>query len=303
MDGGRWGYRMGPAEIHDSMLRDGLDDAFSGKHSGWHTEDLVTRAQLTREVQDRFAERSQHRFSAAQKAGRFADEIVAVQIRGKKALAEFTTDEAPRPDTTLEALAKLRPAFREGGTITAGNSPGLNSGAAAMIVADRAFAEANSIDAMARLVAYGVAAVEPGLFGLGPVPAVRKALEASGWKLGGSGAHRDQRGLRRRAAGRRAGARSARGHHQCRRRRHRSWPSDRRDGCRADDTTSPWDATRRYPARVGHALHRRRSGHRPAARSNLSLPPGPGLSPGDRAPQLPPVLSQKSRLNRDIRSV
>jgi acetyl-CoA C-acetyltransferase len=184
MEGGRWGYRMGPAEIHDSMLRDGLDDAFSGKHSGWHTEDLVSRAQLTREAQDRFAERSQHRFSAAQKAGRFAGEIVAVRIQGKKALTEFATDEAPRPDTTLETLAKLRPAFREGGTITAGNAPGLNSGAAVMIVADRAFADANSVEPMARLVAYGIAAVEPGLFGLGPVPAVRKALEASGWKQG-----------------------------------------------------------------------------------------------------------------------
>ena len=84
MDGGRWGYRMGPAEIHDSMLRDGLDDAFSGKHSGWHTEDLVTQAQLSREAQDRFAARSQQRFSAAQKAGKFADEIVAVDGAGQK---------------------------------------------------------------------------------------------------------------------------------------------------------------------------------------------------------------------------
>jgi len=115
---------MGPAEIHDSMLRDGLDDAFSGKHSGWHTEDLVTQAQLTREVQDRFAERSQQRFSAAQKASKFVDEIVAIDIRGKKGVEAFATDEAPRPDTTLETLAKLRPAFREGGTITAGNAPG-----------------------------------------------------------------------------------------------------------------------------------------------------------------------------------
>src|SRR5580700_12272622 len=183
MDGGRWGYRMGPAEIHDSMLRDGLDDAFSGKHSGWHTEDLVTQAQLTRAAQDRFAARSQQRFSEAQKAGRFADEIVAIEIRGKKGMESFATDEAPRPDTTIEALAKLRPAFREDGTITAGNAPGLNSGAAAMIVADRAFAEAKSIAPMARVVAYGVAAVEPGMFGLGPVPAVRKALERAGWKL------------------------------------------------------------------------------------------------------------------------
>jgi acetyl-CoA C-acetyltransferase len=92
-------------------------------------------------------------------------------------------DEAPRPDTTIEALAKLRPAFREDGTITAGNAPGLNSGAAAMIVADHAFAESRSVEPIARLVAYAVAAVEPGMFGLGPVPAVRKALERARWKL------------------------------------------------------------------------------------------------------------------------
>src|SRR5262245_20461411 len=184
VDGGRWGYRMGPAEIHDSMLRDGLDDAFSSKHSGWHTEDLVTQAQLTREAQDRFAERSQQRFSKAQKAGKFAEEIVAVEVRGKKGVESFQADEAPRPDTTLAGLAKLRPAFRQDGTITAGNAPGLNSGAAAMIVADRAFADAQSIAPMARLVAYGIAAVEPGMFGLGPVPAVKKALARAGWRLG-----------------------------------------------------------------------------------------------------------------------
>jgi acetyl-CoA C-acetyltransferase len=183
MDGGRWGYRMGPAEIHDSMLRDGLDDAFSGKHSGWHTEDLVTHAQLTREAQDRFAARSHQRFSTAQKSGKFVEEIVSVEIRGKKGIEAFALDEAPRPDTTIEGLTKLRPAFREGGTITAGNAPGLNSGAAAMIVADRAFAETRSVEPMARLVSYGVAAVEPGMFGLGPVPAVRKALERAGWKF------------------------------------------------------------------------------------------------------------------------
>jgi acetyl-CoA C-acetyltransferase len=183
MDGGRWGYRMGPAEIHDSMLRDGLDDAFSDKHSGWHTEDLVTYSKLSREALDRFAERSQRLFSQAQKAGKFQDEIVSVEVPGKKGTVTFDQDEAPRPDTTLEILAKLRPAFRENGVITAGNAPGLNSGAAAVIVADRAVAEAKSLTPVARLVAYGVAAVEPGMFGLGPVPAVKKALERAGWKL------------------------------------------------------------------------------------------------------------------------
>ncbi|GLS19703.1 acetyl-CoA acetyltransferase [Labrys miyagiensis] len=183
MDGGRWGYRMGPAQILDSMLTDGLNDAFSGEHSGWHTEDLVREVQLTREAQDRFAARSQQNFAAAQKAGNFAEEIVAVEIKGRKGPESFKADEAPRPDTTAEVLAKLRPAFRKDGTITAGNAPGLNSGAAAMIVSSGAFAEKEGLTPAGRLVAYGVAAVEPGLFGLGPVPAIRIALERAGWKL------------------------------------------------------------------------------------------------------------------------
>jgi acetyl-CoA C-acetyltransferase len=184
LDGGRWGYRMGSAEIHDSMLRDGLNDAFSGEHSGWHTEDLVAQAQLSREEQDRWAARSQQRFTVAQSANKFLAEIVAVPIKGRKGVEMFDRDEAPRPDTSVETLAKLRPAFREDGTITAGNAPGLNSGAAAMVVADRAFAEARELEPTGRLVAYGVAAVEPGLFGLGPIPAVRQALERAGWRLG-----------------------------------------------------------------------------------------------------------------------
>jgi acetyl-CoA C-acetyltransferase len=184
MDGGRWGYRMGPAEIHDSMLRDGLDDAFSGKHSGWHTEDLVIKAQISREAQDRWAARSQRRFADAQKAGRFDAEIAPVTVKGRKAGESFDRDETPRPETTVETLAKLRPAFRPEGSITAGNAPGLNSAASATLVANRAFAEANGIEPMARLVAFGVAAVEPGMFGLGPVPAVRQALARAGWQIG-----------------------------------------------------------------------------------------------------------------------
>ncbi|RKP49582.1 thiolase family protein [Pararobbsia silviterrae] len=184
IDGGRWGYRMGNAEIFDSMLRDGLNDAFSSQASGWHTEDLVTQAGLTRDEQDRFAARSQQRFSAAQAAGRFVDEVVGVELAGKKGATVFDRDETPRPDTTVDTLSKLRPAFRPDGTITAGNAPGLNSGASAMIVAARTFADAHGIAPVARLVSFGVGAVEPGLFGLGPVPAVRQALERAGWALG-----------------------------------------------------------------------------------------------------------------------
>ncbi|RAI01879.1 acetyl-CoA C-acyltransferase [Acuticoccus sediminis] len=184
MDGGRWGYRMGPAEIHDSMLTDGLNDAFSGEHSGWHTEDLVTEAQLSREEQDAFAARSQQRFAAARDAGVFAGEIVGIEVRAGKSVTTFDVDEAPRPETTADVLARLKPAFRKDGTITAGNAPGLNSGAAAMIVADRAAAEAKGLVPMGRLAAYAVAAVEPGMFGLGPVPAVKAVLERAGWSLG-----------------------------------------------------------------------------------------------------------------------
>ncbi|MFL9909518.1 thiolase family protein [Paraburkholderia sp. RL17-337-BIB-A] len=184
LDGGRWGYRMGNAHIHDSLLRDGLNDAFSGEHSGWHTEDLVAQFDLTRETQDRWAARSQQRFAEAQARGDFDAELVAVEIQGRKGPQHFTSDEQPRPDTTVETLARLRPAFRPDGTITAGNAPGLNSGAAAMLVAERGFAEAHGIEPFARLVAYGVAAVEPGMFGLGPVPAVQMALARAGWQLG-----------------------------------------------------------------------------------------------------------------------
>ena len=181
---GRWGARMGDVALLDSMLLDGLNDAFSGQHSGWHTEDLVSRYGISRADQDAWALRSQQSFSAAQAAGKFDAEIVPVEIKGRKGPELFARDEHNRPETTAESLAKLKPAFRKDGTITAGNAPGLNTGAAAMIVAERAFAEANGLKPMARLVSYGIAAVEPGFFGIGPVPAVRQALARASWQVG-----------------------------------------------------------------------------------------------------------------------
>ncbi len=184
MPAGRWGQRMGDTVLHDSMLMDGLVDAFSGEHSGWHTEDLAQRYELSREAQDRWAERSQQLFTFAQSQGKFDGQIVGVPLKGKAGTTLFAKDEANRPDTTLEGLARLKPAFRSDGTITAGNAPGINSGAAAMIVADRAAAEKHGLQPLGRLVAYGVGAVEPGLFGIGPVPAVRQALARAQWSLG-----------------------------------------------------------------------------------------------------------------------
>jgi acetyl-CoA C-acetyltransferase len=181
---GRWGYRMGDGALYDSVLRDGLNDAFSDAHSGWHTEDLVEKYQVTREAQDRWALRSQQRFAAAQAIGHFKSQIVPVEVPGKKGPTLFDKDEHNRPDTTLETLARLKPAFRPNGTITAGNAPGLNDAASAMVLADETWAEKRGIEAMARLISYGIAAVEPGMFGLGPVPAVKQALQRAGWDIG-----------------------------------------------------------------------------------------------------------------------
>ena len=119
---GRWGYRMGDGALYDSVLRDGLNDAFSDAHSGWHTEDLVEKYQVTREAQDRWALRSQQQFAAAQADGHFKSQIVPVEVPGKKGPTQFDKDEHNRPDTTLETLARLKPAFRPNGTITAGSA-------------------------------------------------------------------------------------------------------------------------------------------------------------------------------------
>lgn len=182
--GGRWGYRMGTAQIYDSMLLDGLNDAFSGEHSGWHTEDLAAKYQISREAQDAWALRSQQRFAAAQAAGKFDAEIVPVMVKTRKGPQAFVKDEHNRPETTAEGLAKLKPAFRKDGTITAGNSPGLNTAAAAMLLAERTWADKNGVKPMERLVSWGVGAVEPGMFGIGPVPAVKQALARAGWSIG-----------------------------------------------------------------------------------------------------------------------
>ncbi len=180
---GRWGGRMGDLAMFDSMLYDGLNDAFSGQHSGWHAEDLVIRNKISREDQDRWALRSQQRFGIAQAAGKFTEEIVPVEVPGRKGPTIFEKDEHNRPETSADSLAKLKPAFRKDGTITAGSAPGLNTGAAAMVVADRSWAEKQGLVPMARLVSYGIGAVEPGLFGIGPVPAVQQALARAAWSV------------------------------------------------------------------------------------------------------------------------
>jgi acetyl-CoA C-acetyltransferase len=269
MGGGRWGYRMGDAQIYDSMLRDGLNDAFSGEHSGWHTEDLVARSNITRGDQDQWAERSQKRFAAAQKAGRFAAEIVGVDVKGRKGPQVFDTDEANRPETTLEVLAKLKPAFRKDGTITAGNSPGLNSGAAAMVVAERRFAERSDLEPIARLIAFGIAAVEPGMFGIGPVPAVRQVLERANWSLAQVERVEINEAFAAvplavlRELGWPEDIVNVEGGRHC------AWPSDRRYGGGVDHPVIALDAARRASTRHRDAVYWRRARHRARARGAL----------------------------------
>jgi len=178
----RFGARMGNAEAVDAILRDGLNDAFSGQHSGWHTEDLASRYELSRAAQDVYAARSQQRFAAAQAAGAFAAEIAPLELSGKRGTVSFAADEGNRPDTTVETLARLKPAFRPGGTITAGNAPGVNAAGAAMLVCSRATAEARGLEPWLAIRGVAVAGVEPAFFGLGPVPAIRQALQRAGWQ-------------------------------------------------------------------------------------------------------------------------
>lgn len=178
----RTGYRMGNGELVDSMIYEGLTDIFNGYHMGITAENIAERYKLTREEQDAFAAASQNKAEAAMASGRFKDEIVPVLIPQKKGDAlVFDRDEFPRAGVTAEALAKLRPAFKPDGTVTAGNSSGINDGAAALVVASEAAAKTGK--PLARIVSYGWSGVDPAVMGLGPIEATRLALKRAGWKL------------------------------------------------------------------------------------------------------------------------
>ena len=177
LPGARWGQRLGNGTVLDHMIHEGLTDAFHDIHMGITAENLVERYGISRADQDAFAAESQRRAEAAIKGGAFKDEIVPVVISGKKGDTRVETDEHPRPGTTAESLRKLRPAFKEEGTVTAGNASGLNDGAAALVVAGAERARRLGLAPLARVVSYASAAVDPRVMGIGPVPAVRKALE------------------------------------------------------------------------------------------------------------------------------
>jgi acetyl-CoA C-acetyltransferase len=180
----RFGYRMGDSTLVDEMIRDGLWDAFDQCHMGITAENICSDYKLSREELDRFALESQTRAVHAIEKGVFRDEIVPVEVPGKKGPTLFDTDQQPRAQTTAEALAKLRPAFKEGGMVTAGNSSALNDGAAAVVVMSRKKAEQLGLKPMATIRSYASAGVAPRIMGMGPVPSTRLALEKAGLKIG-----------------------------------------------------------------------------------------------------------------------
>ena len=180
----RAGQKMGDMNLIDTMIKDGLWDAFHGYHMGTTAENVAKEFQITREQQDAFAAASQGKASAAQKAGRFKDEITPVTVKGRKGDTVVSDDEYIRHDSTPEAMAKLRPAFSKDGTVTAGNASGINDGAAALVVMTAKEAERRGLKPIARIASFATAGVEPAVMGTGPIPASRKALERAGWRTG-----------------------------------------------------------------------------------------------------------------------
>ncbi len=182
--GSRWGERMGHSQVTDLMIMDGLWDCFYDCHMGITAENLAAEYSVSRQEQDRYAVRSQERYAAAKAQGRFADEIVAVDIPQRKGTPTvFDVDEHPRQDVSLEGLTKLRPAFDEEGTVTAGNASGLNDGAAALTVLSEAESEARNIEPLARVVDAVSVGVDPRVMGIGPAPAIEGLLQRNGLSL------------------------------------------------------------------------------------------------------------------------
>jgi acetyl-CoA C-acetyltransferase len=177
----RNGAKMGDAQLTDTMIKDGLWCAINGYHMGNTAENVAKRWQLTREEQDAFAAASQQKAEAAQKDGKFKDEIIPITIKGRKGDAVMDEDEYPRTGTTSESLGKLRPAFDKNGTVTAGNASGINDGAAAVVLMAAEEAEKRNIKPLARIASWATAGVEPDVMGTGPIPASRAALEKAGW--------------------------------------------------------------------------------------------------------------------------
>ena len=179
----RAGAKMGEMKLMDTMLRDGLWDAFQGYHMGTTAENVAAKYQISRDEQDKFAVASQNKAEAAQKAGKFKDEIVPVTVKTRKGDVVVENDEYPRHGATLEAMQKLRPAFSKDGSVTAGNASGINDGAAALVLMSADEAKKRGLKPLAKIKSWATSGVDPAIMGTGPIPASKKALEKAGWKV------------------------------------------------------------------------------------------------------------------------
>ena len=179
----RNGKKLGDTELIDTMIKDGLWDAFHGYHMGITAENVAEKFQITREEQDKFAFKSQEKALKAQKDGKFKEEIINFNIKSKKALIEFNKDEHPREATTLETLSRLKPAFKEKGTVTAGDASGINDGAAAVTLMSKNEAEKRNIKRLVSIKSWASCGVDPALMGTGPIPSTKRALELAGWTI------------------------------------------------------------------------------------------------------------------------
>ena len=266
----RAGEKMGDLELIDTMIKDGLWDAFNGYHMGMTAENVAKQWQITRAQQDEFAVASQNKAEAAMKAGKFKDEIVPVTIKTRKGDVVVDTDEYPKAGVTLDSIAKLRPAFDKEGTVTAANASGINDGAAAVVLMSAKQAAKEGKTPLARIVSWAHAGVDPKIMGTGPIPASRAALKKAGWTRRRPRPHRGQRGVR--GPGLRGQQGPRLGHRQGQRqwRRHRARPSDRRLRRPGADHAAVRDAEAQCQEGPGDAVHRRRHGHRHVRRALIS---------------------------------
>ncbi|MGY4341504.1 acetyl-CoA C-acetyltransferase [Bradyrhizobium sp. LM2.9] len=267
----RGGVKMGAVEFIDTMIKDGLWDAFNGYHMGNTAENVARQWQITRAQQDEFAVASQQKAEAAQKAGKFNDEIVPVTIKGRKGDVVVSADEYPRHGATVDAMAKLRPAFEKDGTVTAGSASGINDGAAVVVLMTAKQAAKEGKTPLARIVSWAQAGVDPKIMGSGPIPASRAALKKAGWNVGDLDLIEANEALRGAGLCRQQGPRLGYLQGQRQWRRDRDRPSDRcLRRARAGDAAAR-NAKARLEEGPRHAVHRRRHGYRDVSGARLKI--------------------------------
>ena len=261
MNGSRDGFRMGDFKMVDTMIVDGLWDVYNQYHMGITAENVAKKYEITRAEQDEFALQSQLKAEAAQKAGKFKDEILPLEIANKKGTVVFDSDEYIKPGSSLDSLTGLRPAFAKDGTVTAGNASGLNDGAAAVIMMSASQAKELGLKPLARIKAYASSGLDPAIMGMGPVSASRLCLKKAGWtheELDGN-----QRSICRASDCRQQGNGLGYQQDQRERRRDRHRPPDRRIRCAHPGYPDPRNDTPRRQERPGRTVHRRRHGRSP----------------------------------------